>query len=270
MNNIEIDFNSKLEITIKNKNPVNLTDLTLSLLDLSSQFQKFIERESSEDTHISNELLIKKVSTGSIMIELVTKSAPLLPLLWEGGSLYQWVSTSSNIIDWFLGKTKQPPQDLTKKDLQQWSNIIEPIVKDSGSQLIISATENATVINQIIMSSDDALVAKNFINNKISEINDPSEHIYRKKVLVWYQTKFDVNSDTGDKAIVEDIRKSPVKVIFEDSVIKNAMLHGHNKFNKQWHELAYIVDLEVQTINGIPKVYKIIKYYEDDTFDPEY
>lgn len=56
MNTIEIDFDKKLEIKINNEKPVNLTDLTVSLLDLSSQFQRFVERESSEDYDISSEL----------------------------------------------------------------------------------------------------------------------------------------------------------------------------------------------------------------------
>lgn len=36
---MEIDFNNKLEITIKNEKPVVLTDLTMSLLSVNQQFQ---------------------------------------------------------------------------------------------------------------------------------------------------------------------------------------------------------------------------------------
>lgn len=269
MDSIAIDFNKKLEIKIKNNKPVNLTDLTVSLLDLSAQFQRFIEREATDEYDISSELLIKEVRSGSIIIELMTKAAPLVPLFWEGGSLYQWVNSSTSVIDWFLGKLKNPPHEMSKKDLKQWQNIMEPVAKDSGSQLIISASDNSTIINQLIVSSEQANAAQNFINRRLESIDEPSDHVHSKKVLVWYQTKFDVNSETGDKAIVEDIRRSPVKVIFQNNTVKEAMLHGHNKFNKQWHELAYVVDLEVQTINGVPKLYKILRYYEEYTFDPE-
>lgn len=40
---IQLDFSKKLEITINNDRPVILTDLTLSLLAVSEQFQKFVE-----------------------------------------------------------------------------------------------------------------------------------------------------------------------------------------------------------------------------------
>ena len=40
---IQLDFGKKLEITINNERPIVLTDLTLSLLAVSEQFQKFVE-----------------------------------------------------------------------------------------------------------------------------------------------------------------------------------------------------------------------------------
>lgn len=48
-NLIEIDFGTKLEIYIKNEKPVVLTDLTLSLLAVNQQFQRFMESETNQD-----------------------------------------------------------------------------------------------------------------------------------------------------------------------------------------------------------------------------
>ncbi|WP_244859165.1 hypothetical protein [Shewanella dokdonensis] len=85
MNNIlEIDLDKKLEIKINNRNPVALKDLSLSLLSFNHQFHKFIESETSKETEVSTELLIKEVRKGSIVIELVSQAAPIVPLLWEG------------------------------------------------------------------------------------------------------------------------------------------------------------------------------------------
>ena len=44
---------------------------------------------------------------------------------------------------------------------------------------------------------------------------------------------------------------------------------GDAKFNKPWQKLAYIVDVSVQTIQGSPKLYTIINYYDEETFDPD-
>ena len=85
--------------------------------------------------------------------------------------------------------------------------------------------------------------------------------------MVWYQTKFDSESHTGDKAIIEAISKKAVKVIFDNNAVKEAMLRGDERYSKPWHKLAYIVDVEVQTVNGTPKLYTVLKYYQEDTFD---
>lgn len=47
------------------------------------------------------------------------------------------------------------------------------------------------------------------------------------------------------------------------------MLKGDSRFSKPWNELAYLVDVRVQTVRDEPKVYTIINYFDDETFDPE-
>ena len=87
--------------------------------------------------------------------------------------------------------------------------------------------------------------------------------------MYWKQAKFDDESNAGDKAIIEAISKTPVKVIFENLAVKKAMLAGDTRFDKSWQQLAYIVDVRVQTILDIPKLYTIINFYDNDTFDPQ-
>ena len=44
----------------------------------------------------------------------------------------------------------------------------------------------------------------------------------------------------------------------------------YSKFpNKQWQDLAYIVDVEVSYIQDSAKEYKITKLYKEEIFDPE-
>ena len=70
---IRIDSNDRLEITINNTRPVALTDLTLSLLSVGHQFEKFIEAEFPSDVPVASELLVKQVRPGSIVFELVAQ-----------------------------------------------------------------------------------------------------------------------------------------------------------------------------------------------------
>lgn len=52
-NILELDFNDKLQITINNTKPVVLTDLTMALLGVGQQFERFIENETTEQANSS-------------------------------------------------------------------------------------------------------------------------------------------------------------------------------------------------------------------------
>lgn len=264
---MEIDFNNKLEITIKNEKPVILTDLTLSLLGVSSQFQSFIETETNDDYKAGTELFIKEVRSGSIVIELISQTLPIVPLIWKGGPLSEWVNHAQAIVGWLLGKLEKPPKDIAKNDLKQWNSILEPVAKDKASQLNFTVSDGGKVINQIFINLQEANAAQNKIQREIENLEDPNEHIQKRKVMIWNQTKFDLESHTGDKAVIESITKKPIKVIFENNLVKESMLKGDDKSSKPWHQLAYIVDVEVQTVNDVPKVYTVLRYYPEDTFD---
>ena len=269
MNLIDLDFNNKLEITIQNKTPVVLTDLTLALLSVGQQFEKFIENETNEQYQAGSDLFIKDVRSGSIVVELIAQTLPVLPLLWAGGPLSEWTNYAKGVVEWLSGKIPTKPKDLTKQDLRQWSQILEPVAKDNGSQMNFSVSSGGTVVNQFFVSSEQANAAQNAIRREIEVLDEPSDHVQRKRVMVWYQTKFDDASLTGDRAVIESIARGPIKVIFENTAVKRAMLMGDPRFSKPWHELAYIDDVSVQTVAGVPKLYTVLNYYEDDTFDSE-
>lgn len=265
---MELDFSNKLEITINNQKPVVLTDLTLALLGIGQQYERFIENETTEQYSAGSELFVKEVRSGSIVVELIAQTIPVVPLLWQGGSLLEWANHAKSVIAWLNGKLTNPPKDVTKNDLKQWNNILEPVARDHGSQMNFSVSDGGQVINQWFITSEQANAAQNSIRREIGLLEEPDDHIQRKRIMVWYQTKFDDTSQTGSRAVIESISKSPVKVIFENNAVKKAMLAGDSRFPKPWHELAYIVDVRVQTVQGVPKVYTIINYYDEDTFDP--
>lgn len=266
----ELDFSKKLEVKFSNVNPVILTDLTISLLAISQQYQKFIETQTNESHQAGTELYIKEVKSGSIIVELVAQALPVIPLLWQGGSLVEWASQLGQTYAWLLGKSENPPQDYSKQDLKQLNSIIEPVAKDSGSQLNITVNDQAQVnIYQYTINSEQANAAQNKIYRELEMLDTPDDNLLRKMVMYWSQAKFVDESNRGDKAIIESITKTPIKVIFENAAVKQAMLAGDSRFNKPWQKLAYIVDVKVQTIQDIPKLYTIINFHDNETFDPE-
>jgi hypothetical protein len=267
-NILELDFSNKLEIRINNQRPIVLTDLTMALLGVANQYEKFVENAIDDGAQPGSELYIKEVRSGSIIVELVAHAIPMVPLLWQGGALIEWANQARDVVLWLTAKLDNPPKEMAKQDLKQWQNILEPIAKDHGSQMNISVSDHGQVIQQFIINSEQANIAQNGIRRELEKLEEPDDHVLKKLVMVWYQTKFDDHSPTGDKAVIEKVTKTPLKVVFENNAVKKAMLAGDSRFAKPWHELAYLVDIRMQTINGVPKVYTIINYHIEDTFDP--
>jgi hypothetical protein len=265
----EADMDKRLEVVIQNVKPVVLTDLTLALLAVSQQFESFVEYELPPEQRISSELLVKEVRTGSIIFELVAYAIPMAPLFWQGGSLLEWAKCAKDTLLYLEGKIKSPPKQLSKSDLKQWNNILEPIAKDNGSQMNMIVHDGGTVVQQFVFNSEQANAAQNRIRREIGAIDEPVDVTHRKRVMTWYQAKFDPESQTGNKAIIESISKKPLRVVFETNAIKDAMFHQGTSSSKPWHELAYIVDVQVQTVNEVPKVATIMMFYPELTFDPK-
>ena len=85
-----------------------------------------------------------------------------------------------------------------------------------------------TIINNFTINSTEANAIQNEISRKIEQLDEPEDHIHRRKIMYWYQAKFDPDSETGNRAIIE-----------------------------------------VETVRGVPKMYKVLRYYPEYTFDPE-
>jgi hypothetical protein len=258
----------RLEVVIQNTKPVALTDLTLALLAIGQQYEQFVEHELPPEAQISSTLLVKEVRTGSIIFELIAQAVPIAPLLWQGGSMLEWAKCAKDILLFLQSKLKNPPKDLTKQDLKQWDSILEPVAKDSGSQMNFVVHEGGTV-QQFIVNSTAANVAQNQIRKQLAQMEEPVDVTHKKRVMTWYQAKFDPDSQTGSKVRIESISKKPLRVLFDNNAIKDAMYAQGSEFDVPWQKLAYVVDVQIQTINEQPKVALITKFYPKQTFNPD-
>lgn len=88
-------------------------------------------------------------------------------------------------------------------------------------------------------------------------MKEPITGIKEKVVLYWYQARNDPKSQAGDHAIIESISPGPVKAVVDEET-KSKMLSGpENPF-----QLGYLVDVEVETINSKPSIYKVLNIHE--------
>jgi hypothetical protein len=178
----------------------------------------------------------------------------------------QFSQELSDIVDFF--KEVKVIRDIIrelgfgKKDLEQISQIFEPVAKDSGSQLNIVAREGSTVVVNMSTTSMEANAVQNSLRRRIEAAPDTITGIQRDQVLYWYQVRADSAEKPGDRAIIERFSKRPVKVRFANDGVKLAMLNmPDNPFKK-----LYVVDVDVSTQSDKPVLYRILEVKE--SYDP--
>ncbi len=249
----------KLSVEIKNIQPIELSDLTQSLNSLADEYRRFIERSDVVVDPDQVKLYVKEIKTGSVLAELAALAPLALPLINYSATVLKYAEHLKMVYDYLVGNQPHVPRLLERQTLQNLSNIVEPVAKDKGAQLNIGALNlNGNVVVNFNYSSLEANAIQNSARKEIEKLKEPDTGTHSKVLMYLYQARDDMTSKTGDKSIIESIYKGPVKTIFIDENIKSKILRDEpNPFNK-----AFIVDVFVETIRGVPKLYKVIELYE--------
>jgi len=254
-----------LTIEIKNKEPVELLDLTNSLLSLSDEYKRFMMQADISVVPEGIKLYIKEIRTGSIITDIIAMAPAALPFLEHAKTVVTFATYFRTSIEYLLGKTVDKKPLLTKQNLNNIASFLEPIAKDSASQVNSHVTINGNITNIFNYNSVEANAIQNRAKKDIESLKEPVIGIKEKVLLYWYQARNDPGSKVGDRALIESIHKTPVKAIFLNDAIKAQMLYvPENPFRS-----AYIVDVQVDTINERPALYKILQVHERFDRPPE-
>jgi hypothetical protein len=257
-----------LTYVLNNTRPVELIDLTSSLLAIGEQYKGFMRRQGEGLANDDYRLYVREVRTGSIIVDLVTLATQPQMIAPYAPFIVQFTTELSEWFDFFKGvkDTKDIKEMLfgrSKKDLQQLSDVIEPAAKDNGSTINITAAKGAVILVNSSITSTEANAGQNVLRRYLEHIEPPVTGIHRDQVLYWYQMHHDRAAKPGDKAVIERIWKNPVKVRFSSDEIKRKMLDDpENPFRK-----FYVVDVDVTESQGRPVLYRILDV--KDTFDRE-
>lgn len=246
-----------LTIKINNNHPVELIDFTESFYALGQQYSKFL---IDTDSRLSPQakLYVKEIRTGSIEAVLQDLAPLALPFLETTNTILDFASYLKQGALWLLGREERQPR-LDPVDLRNISKILQPVAKDAGSQVIISGNVNIDTLNvSLSLDSVEANAIQNRVRNLLEASKQPERVIVQRVLFYWDTTKYGSKSTSVDRGSVDSIYSKPLKVIFDDEKLKYEMINREENFFK----IAFIVDLEVMTINNQPSAYRIIKLHE--------
>lgn len=247
----------KLTVKISNNQPVELIDLTEAFFSLGEQYKRFIARNPEPTLPETIRLYVKEIKTGSIIVDLVAFAPLILPVIRDTNTVIGFTKYLKDAYGFFLRKNNKIEQ-FEKSDYNQLSKIIDIVAKDSGAQIHIHTTVHGTIHQEFNLNSLEANAAQNVIQQELKQLEASQISRYDKVLFYFYQAREDTRSQTGDKGIIEKISPIPKKIVFENEEIKRAMLHtAKNPFH-----LAYVVDVDIETINNKPALYKIVAFHE--------
>jgi hypothetical protein len=249
---------SKLIIKIDNKRPIELTDFTDSFNSLGEEYYKFLSESNHFSLSSETKLYIKEIKSCCIITELTDLVPLVLPFIENTNSVIEFTKFLKNSFEYFLGKTEQKPKEFDLKDCNNFNNIIKPIAKDNGSNVIYTGEcQVANITINMNFNSIEANAIQNGIIKEKEKLKEPEKKTEKKVLFYWDTAKYDEKSKSMDRGFIDSIYKNPLKVVCEE-LIKSQML---NTKENPFH-LAYIVDVEILEIKNIPIVYKIIAVYD--------
>jgi hypothetical protein len=245
--------------------PIAVDDLASSLLSFSNAYQDYVRREEPYELESHAKLHIVRLTKGSIIAELAAIAAqgslPIGPLgtidsIKEAAgalnSVSGFIKQLSSIYDFFSGTTKSDIAP-TKEQASRLSQLLRPVANDDAAQFNISIAGDVHVYPTITVNSEKA----NAVQNRVQKYLAPSlpETGIRKDVLLrLVQVRNDLRHHVGDLGVIESISKKSVKLWFTSETTKTSVIEQAYPF-----KMGYIVDVDIQTVNGEPKVYKILQ-----------
>ena len=256
----------RLEIIIQNSKPVGLMDLTNSMLCFNKLYVRFLNNSGVNFDQTKPTLYIHEIKKGSIILELGSYVQSIMPLMTDVTTIWAFAELFKKLSDFLLGKTDEKIT-LSEQEIKEISASYDVIASDHASNIIFNVNGDNNTI-QFSYSGTEASAIQNGARKQIEALKATTLMPVQKELMTFHQARFD-DSSKGTKAVIEKISRHPLQVVFDNEAVRHSMMKNHVGFDKPWQELAYFVDADVETIQGQPKVYKIIRFYEDEIIDPD-
>tara|TARA_R100001086_G_C11815987_1_gene252857 strand:- start:491 stop:1279 length:789 start_codon:yes stop_codon:yes gene_type:complete len=244
-----------LTIEIKNQKPLDLLDLTDSLMAVAEAFRDYATQETGDPLPDNMRLHVRELRSGSVFADLIAMTDQAQWILEHGEVLAGFVGNLNEVMNFFMGRSSTPETAPTRREASQAIRIAEPIAKDTGSQLNIQVAEGGVVnLSQVIhMTTPDANAAQNGARRYLGPAK-PASYIATDQLLTLEQVKNSAKSKTGDRGIIETIGSHAVKLQFLSEDAKRKVL----ELEENPLQSVFIVDVEVRSVEGKAMLYRIV------------
>lgn len=249
-------------IKIKYTKSISAKEFSEYIKSLDREYTCFLKQNKLE-SFVQPELEITKIEQGSLDIFLAPLLCPgVLPLLSNVNIIFDFLS---HIKNGFQLLREGKSAELSSQQLSNYEGMNNLTINGNPT---INYIDNRNGIFQNMGPEIDFNMS-NSIKNTLEEERKkrlPSlpQDTFSAVPFYWASANFKDNKKFNFKGVCEKISKNPLNVIFSSDEIKKYMT-GDSHLGKPWQDLIYVIDVELNPIQG-QQVLKVLKVYEDQTF----
>lgn len=202
-------------------NPIDLLDLAASLTAIGEQFRRFTADDPEVSKTANPSLHVAKMREGSIIAELVAVAEQVDWVLKKreiiAGFAAQWQEILYNILH-FTDSAKHLDKPVVRAAIE----FVEPVAKDSATQIIIAANDGGTVNLTFNVDYQEAHAIQNNARRLLAQ-SIPTEEAFESEPMILYQVR-DAKGASGDMGIIDRFGRRAMKLTWANDAVKSQIL----------------------------------------------
>lgn len=258
-----MEQNTYLRVHIKHSKPVEINEFTTSLNSISNLFSSYVQKHGEIEEQTKAKLYVEKIQEGSIIVcltELVTST--LLPFAENVNIIVEFATFIKDVYNYFINGSGEKPE-LTLSECNDFNNMLSLVAGDNKGEMAIGAVirgDNNNVLVGCTFNYIDSNAGQNQLKLEAERLRAvaPLSEKYSRQLMTIYQLRSDMDSNVGNKAIIESLSHKKVSVVFETDKLKEDILNSESNPVKK----AFLVDVEVQTVNNRIAAYKVLALHD--------
>ena len=256
---------ARLVVEFHHSEPIDLLEFSASLEALAREHQALVQKARPTLDASETRLLLIEVRKGSTVLELVQALAPIISSIEVTNSVLSFVEHLRRL-GLPLSSERGRAPDATTQQLKNMSDCVQTIAADQKGAFVVSARhQTGEVLQEFRVESSGAREIVANAQSQIREIEAKSSSTMHKVLMRLHQSSISdpkVGKRASERGIIERIDAVPRALIYVSELagqqIKDEIVKpGGNPYSK-----GFIVDVDVETVGGRPKAYRIMDVHD--------
>lgn len=248
---------------------IELDRLTLGMMALGNEYQRYVRSKYPEAEDQETDLLVRRITDGSIIIELTGALQPL----FNGMENILVFRDFTTLLGWKIEQLSAPKgrlDEATVREVRDICRLAETVATDPNGRADLTAEYYSNdgqreVAAKLTINSRQAALVRENAAAQISSMTGETSDVHCGVLMRLYQTNLSEPShdrSSGEKGIIEALADTPRRLIYASEMAAQRIKGAWSEPGVSPYELGFTVDVDVQRVNGKPRAYRIMNVHD--------